>query len=43
MAKNRWFRVYLNGIERDAIQAPDYVTARRLAKRAYRASCDVIG
>jgi hypothetical protein len=39
----RWFQVFINGEEQDAIAAASYAEARRAAKRLYRISCDVIG
>lgn len=39
----RSFLVFINGHEVGAIEAKSYAEARRLAKRAYRVSCDLIG
>ncbi len=38
----RFYRVFINGEERDAIRAGSWLEARRMAKRLYRVSCDII-
>lgn len=38
-----FYRVFINGIESDAIKAGSYAEAKRLAKRLHRVSCDIIG
>lgn len=38
-----FYRVFINGIERDAIKATSYAQAKQAAKALYRVSCDIIG
>lgn len=38
----RFYRVFINGYERDAIRAGSWQEAKREAKRLYRVSCDII-
>lgn len=42
MAQDRFYRVFINGEERDAIRASSWREARKLAKAIYRVSCDII-
>lgn len=38
----RFFRVFINGVERDAIRALSWREAHKLAKSRHRVSCDII-
>lgn len=38
----RWFRVLINGEERDAIHAPSWNAAKAIARRTYGRRCDII-
>lgn len=38
-----FYRVFINGIEQDAIRADSYTAARKAAKALHRVSCDIIG
>lgn len=38
----RFYRVFINGIERDAIHASSWREARKLARARHRVSCDII-
>lgn len=38
----RFYRVFINGCERDAIRASSWREAHKLAKARYRVSCDII-
>ncbi len=38
-----FYRVFINGMECDAIKAASYAEAKRAAKALYRVSCDIIG
>ena len=38
----RFYRVFINGIERDAIRAASWTAAKRQAKALYHVSCDII-
>lgn len=42
MERNRFYRVFINGEERDAIRASSHAEAKRLARARYRHSCDII-
>lgn len=42
MAQDRFYRVFINGEERDAIRASSWREAKRIAKARYRVSCDII-
>jgi hypothetical protein len=37
------YLVFINGIEQGTIVAESYAIARKLARRAYGVSCDIIG
>jgi hypothetical protein len=39
---SRFYRVFINGEERDAIRAGSWNEARRLARALYHVSCDII-
>lgn len=39
----RWFRVFINGEEQGAIQAPSYQAARLEARKRFGRRCDCIG
>lgn len=38
----RFYRVFINGYERDAIRAASWKAAKAEARRLYRVSCDII-
>lgn len=38
----RFFRVFINGEERDAVRATSWQAARAIARARYRVSCDII-
>lgn len=42
MRGGRFFRVFINGVERDAIHASSWQEARKLAKARHGISCDII-
>lgn len=40
--ESRFYRVFINGEERDAIRASSWHAAKRLARSIYHVSCDII-